>query len=102
MALNSLDVVCSRTRDELFVVFQSDFLAQLDTRLVIPLIPISLYRSTTVIRLTPVLSVDGEPHVLATHLCFSARNSDLRPTGITVADEHDKIREAFEFLTTGF
>jgi CcdB protein len=100
--MNCHDVVRSRTRDELFVIFQSDFLSHLSTRLVVPIVQMSLYREKPVLRLNPVLRIEDVDYVLTTHLAFSARVSDLRPVDLSAAHEHDKIRDAFDFLMSGF
>lgn len=96
------DVVRSRTTAETFIIYQSDFVARLSTRLVIPLIPASGYAGPAMLRLNPVLNVDGADFVARTDLCFAALVGDLQPTGCSVVGERDAIRDAFYFLTTGF
>jgi toxin CcdB len=95
-------VVRSRTTAETFVIYQSDFVARLSTRLVVPLIPASGYDGPPILRLNPILQIDGEEFVARTDLCFAALASDLQSTGVSVEPERDAIRDAFDFLTTGF
>jgi toxin CcdB len=101
LAIGCHDVVETHDGRETFVVFQSDFLSHLDTRLVIPLLP-SRDSGGTTLRLNPLVKVEGADYVLATHLCFSARLSGLRRTGASLAHQHDVIRDALDFLTSGF
>ena len=100
MALACFAIVRSRTRDEAFVVYQSDFLSHLDTRFVVPLIPAS--SSPATIRLNPIFDVDGELLVLATQFSLALRVNELSDTGKSLEAEQDKLRDAFDFLTLGF
>lgn len=95
-------MVRSRTTKQTFVIYQSDFVSGLSTRLVIPIIKVSDYKSPTMLRLNPTVSIDDDDFVLRTDLCFTAMASDLQSTGHSVESERDHIRDAFDFLTTGF
>lgn len=102
MALKCFDVVRRRTVDETFVVYQSDFLSHLTTRLVVPLVPGVRANGKATLRLNPVLDVDVMAYVLATHLCFAAQVGGLQTTGHSLETQRDAISAAFDFLTIGF
>lgn len=102
MAVKCFDVVDSRASKERYVVYQSDFLRSLDSRLAIPLVPEDHYRGPTILRLTPTFLLDGQNVVLVPQLCISVQLTEIRTTGLSLENERDAIRDAFDFLTTGF
>lgn len=97
-------VYLNRDRDDaapLLLDVQSDLLSDLPTRVVVPLIPQSqfpfVYR-----RLQPVMSIRGEPYVLATTMLISV---DKRVLGAEVASleaEHAIIVDALDYLFQGY
>jgi toxin CcdB len=79
---------------------QSDFLGQLDTRFVVPLLPVG--EVPQVYRLNPIFSIRGEKLVMATQLASSVPTRQLRDRVASLADEHNKIMNAFDMLLTGY
>lgn len=94
-------VVRTRGSSQRFVVYQSDFLSDLPTRFVIPLIPVET-KPPAVPRLNPTIELEGRTFVLATQSAASAPIGRLESTGLQVADQHDAIRDALDFLFSGF
>ena len=80
---------------------QSDFLDQLDTRLVIPLLREGEMRGI-IDRLHPRVAVEGERLVVATNLMASVRRAQLGGVVASLASERDGIVAAIDFLLQGF
>ena len=102
MALSCFDVTRPDHRPDLLVVYQNDFLWHLDSRLVIPLLHVDGRNVHAIARLNPTFDITGQRYVLWTQSAFSARLSELGTFHASLAEERDKIRDAFDFLTTGF
>lgn len=102
MALKCFDVTRPDARSDFLVVYQSDFLAQLTTRFVIPLLLDGQRGFQPITRLNPRFEIDGQFYLLWPQAAFSARCRDLGRAHTSLAHEHDRIRDAFDFLTTGF
>ncbi len=79
---------------------QSDSLAQLDTRFVVPLLPIG--EVPCVHRLNPIFSIAGERVVMATQLGSSVPARQLRHRAGSLANEHSTILNAFDMLLSGY
>ena len=79
---------------------QSDSLGQLGTRFVVPLLPVG--EVPRVDRLNPVFSIRGEELVMATQLASPMPARQLRDRVASLADQHDKIMNAFDMLLTGY
>ena len=80
---------------------QSPLLEELQSRVVIPMTKSSAAMKKPVSRLTPVITVDGVPHLLVTHQLAAISQSAL---GIPVADatlERAAIIAALDVLITG-
>lgn len=102
MALRCFDVLRPDTTGDLLVVYQSDFLSHLNSRLVIPLLDLERHDVRPVTRLNPIFDVEGKRYVLWSQSAFAARLPELGFAVASLETEHDKIRDAFDFLTTGF
>lgn len=91
-----------RARDVPYLLnIQSHHFDHLPTRIVVPLVPASLFKRPLT-RLHPVFEVDGAPHVLAT---TDLGGIDVRLLGKTVgslADRHHEIVGAVDLLLQGF
>lgn len=79
---------------------QSDLLAPVNVRVVVPLIPASIY-GPPLKRLTPVFEIDGTPHVMATLDMGGALVTELGPVVQSLATERDAIIGAIDMLVTG-
>ncbi len=79
---------------------QSDVLNELDTRLVVPLLPFGTV--PRVRRLNPVFEVEGEQLVMATQLAASVPARQLRERITSLGAEHEIIMNAFDMLLTGY
>jgi toxin CcdB len=79
---------------------QSDYLSNLDTRFVVPLLPEG--EVPKVHRLNPVFRIRGERVVMATQLGSSIPARNLQEVVASLADEHAVIMNAFDVLLTGY
>ena len=75
---------------------QADLLADLDTRVVVPLILVPLFG-----RLHPILSIENEQVVMATHLVAAIRRTELGAPVTSVRDQRDEIVRAVDILLIG-
>jgi toxin CcdB len=82
-------------------VWQTDFLEHLDSRLVVPLEP-RLGNAAPVLRLNPVVTVDGIEYVVLTQYASAVAVGELSAPIASLREHYDAIRDAFDFLTTGF
>lgn len=79
---------------------QSDLLAPVNVRVVVPLVPAAVY-GPPLERLTPVFDIDGAPHVMATLDMGGALVAELGPVIQSLATERDAIIGAIDMLVTG-
>jgi toxin CcdB len=79
---------------------QSDLLADLATRVVVPLLPETNIRPAA--RLNPIFEIDGQRHVLVVQSIATVPRRELRVAVASLKDEHDTILAAIDFLLTGF
>jgi toxin CcdB len=79
---------------------QSDYLGDLETRFVVPLLAEG--EVPQVHRLNPVFEVDGERVVMATQLGSPVPSRQLRDRIASLSDRHDAIMNAFDVLLTGY
>lgn len=87
--------------DRLFLCLQSDFLADLNARLLAPLETRARY-PTLIARLHPLLAVGGEERVLLTHLMAAVDRRLHTETLGNLASERYRILNAVDALVTGF
>jgi toxin CcdB len=80
---------------------QHDLLSDLDTRLVIPLRPISAIKGKALKPLMPVLEIGGERFVLLTPQMAGIPKSELGALVIQVEHYRSEIIAAIDFLVTG-
>lgn len=91
------------SRDYPFLLeIQSDIIDDLNTRLAIPLYPLTGLRSQAPLRLTPLLEINGEPYLLLTHAMASVRKSQLGAEVCSVEQYRYQIKSALDFLLDGF
>lgn len=80
---------------------QHDFLSDLRTRLVVPLVP-DRATEENFPRLNPVLAVDEKEYVLAPHLMATVDTNELTTSAGTLIHERDRIVAALDFLFFGY
>ncbi|GLV28366.1 plasmid maintenance protein CcdB [Sphingobium sp. TomTYG75] len=80
---------------------QADLLSDLNTRLVVPLLPIS-EAPKPAMRLNPILAVESERLVMATQFAASVPTRELGDAVQSLASEQDVISAALDMLTIGF
>lgn len=91
------------SRDYPFLLdIQSDIIEDLNTRLAIPLYPLSGLRSQAALRLNPLLEINGTPYLLLTHAMASVRKAQLGAEVCSVEHYRYQIKSAIDFLLDGF
>ncbi len=80
---------------------QSDFLSQLATRMVIPIVLKSTFE-VLIARLHPAFEIRGQECVLVTHQLTSILRRELRKPVASLSAHHDEITRALDILFTGF
>ena len=79
---------------------QSDMVTGFETRLMAPLVqPGTVARPLP--RLHPVVKIEDEEWVIATHLAAAVPQVELGPKLVSLANERDRIVAAFDVLLTG-
>lgn len=87
-----------RLRDGSMVVdCQADFLKDIGTRFVLPLLPLGEGPAPNP-RINPELEVDGERLVLVTQLAATLRTTELRARVASLAEEGYRITGAIDVL----
>jgi toxin CcdB len=79
---------------------QADLLADLNTRVVVPLVPERSF-GRPVSRLHPRFVIAGQPVIMATHLAAAIRRSDVGICVASLADQRDVIVSAVDVLLSG-
>ena len=80
---------------------QSDLLFDLNTRVVVPLLPEKVAPRPAE-RLNPVFGIDGTPHVMATQFIAAVPKRVLGDPIDSLSREADDITAAIDMLTQGF
>lgn len=82
---------------------QADLLSSLDTRLIVPLLPIQAGKTAPKLltRLNPVVELAGKRYVLLANQIANVAASRLRKPAGNLADQRQAIVEAVDFLITG-
>ena len=79
---------------------QADLLSTLMTRLVVPLLPITL-APTPAGRLNPTFDVDGRRVAMVTQFAAAVHVRELGNTVASLAAEHEQVVAALDLLITG-
>lgn len=88
------------TEGELLLDCQSDALAHLGTRLVVPLLPIERAPERRP-RLNPIFDIDGTSYSMVTQHAAAIRVGELRNKVTGLERRHFDIIGAFDMLLTG-
>ena len=91
----------SRARFPLLLDVQSDLLAPLATRVVVPLAPATSTRSRSMRTLTPVLRFEGKEYLMLTPQLAGIPSGELGPIAGDLTSERDAVIAAMDFLLTG-
>ena len=80
---------------------QADLLSDLNTRLVVPLLPIS-EAPKPAMRLNPILAVESERLVMMTQFAASVPTRELGDAVQSLTSEQDAVSAALDMLIIGF
>ena len=80
---------------------QTDLIDQLQTRVVVPLLPAGS-TPPPVRRLNPVFDIGGIRYVMATPLLAAVPVTELEPSQANLSMHHDQIVAALDMLLQGF
>jgi toxin CcdB len=79
---------------------QAEVLEHLDTRLVIPLLPLN-FAPIPAAHLNPVFEIAGQPHSMVTQFAATVPLNELRERAGSLEMERYRIGNALDFLLTG-
>lgn len=99
--MRKYDVVKRHRSGTIVVSVQSNHLSDLDTRLVLPLVPAGS-RNLPIKRLNPVVELGGKRYYIATENAAALKMTEFGPNVGSLADYGDEIQGALDFLTVGF
>lgn len=80
---------------------QADLLAQLATRIVVPLLPEDA-APKPISELNPIFEIGGKRHVMITQAIASVPGRELKRAVASLAQEHDRVTRALDTLLIGF
>ncbi|OLU24197.1 CcdB family protein [Pseudomonas sp. PA27(2017)] len=80
---------------------QSNLLAELGTRVVVPLYAASTLQGKLLKTLTPRFEIEGEPYVMMTPQMAGIANKQLGPMVVDLTARRDEIIAALDLLITG-
>jgi toxin CcdB len=81
------------------VILQSDLVSGLRSTVVAPLIAREQIAGAQ--RMNPIFEIDGAEYWLATHELFAVEQQMLKGRIASLADHHDTIMAALDFIFTG-
>ena len=81
------------------VILQSDLVSGLRSSVVAPLVAREQLSGAQ--RLNPIFTINGAEYWLATHELFAIEQRMLRDRVASLADQHDAIMAALDFVFTG-
>jgi toxin CcdB len=89
-----------RLADGLVVDCQSDLLEQIDSRLVVPLLP-GAEAPKLAARLNPVFKINGKDYVMLTQAATAVRRRELGAVMASLADRSFEVTGALDVLVSG-
>ena len=95
------DVYANPGSPGLLLDVQSDLLAPLNTRVVVPLLPLELSPKPAE-RLNPVLEVQGARYVMVTQFMAAVPAGELKSFVLNLSASTDDILAAIDFLHQGW
>ena len=94
--------VSTKERYPLLLDIQNQLLDSLETRLVIPLTPLSKYETQPIKELMPVILINSKKYVLLTPLQSGIHKKNLGTFVIDISSKRQEVISALDFLLTGF
>jgi toxin CcdB len=91
----------SRSAVPFLLDVQNDLLEELETRVVVPLCPVSTMKGKTLRTLTPALEIEGDSFVMLTPQMAGISKSELGVPVTRVEHYRFEIIAAIDFLLTG-
>lgn len=95
------DLFAAPSGQDYLLDVQSDLLDGLNTRVVVPILPLTQAPRPAAI-LNPVFAIGDVPHVMVTQFLSAVPRAILRNPVGTLADRGDAITRALDFLYQGF
>jgi toxin CcdB len=92
----------TRARYPLLLEVQSDLLADIGTRVVVPLVVFSSLGASVLTTLTPALTIDGERYAALTPQLAGIAASELGAVVADASGERSAILAALDLLITGY
>ncbi|MFM5650611.1 CcdB family protein [Aeromonas veronii] len=80
---------------------QSDIIGELNTRMVIPLLPLADFTGRPAQRLNPVITVEGGKYLVLAHEMAATRLAQLGEVVTDVQEVRQVIKDAIDFLFDG-
>lgn len=91
------------SRASLVIEVQADLLGDLDTAVIVPLIPRTKYTAILFKRLTPILTIENKEFVMVTTDIATVKRQNLEHRVGNISKEHEyDIINALDFLFQGF
>ena len=95
------DVFPNPSGDGYLLDVQTDLLSDLNTRVVVPLLPPSSAPKPAT-RLNPIFNLEGQPVVMATQFMAAVPNGILKTSVGKLDEELEKVTSAIDMLIQGF
>jgi toxin CcdB len=95
------DVFAGRVEGSYLLDIQPDLLDDFKTRVVIPLLPITM-APPPMRKLHPLIEINGRKLVMATHLIATVPAKELGESRLNIAKHQDDITAALDMLFQGF
>jgi toxin CcdB len=95
------DVFPNPSGDGYLLDVQTDLLSDLNTRVVVPLLPASSAPKPAT-RLNPIFNLEGQPVVMATQFMAAVPNGILKTSVGKLDEEFEKVTSAIDMLIQGF
>lgn len=95
------DIYQGQESDSLLLDIQVDLLDALNTRMVVPLIPVGK-APIPAKRLNPAFTIEGTEYVMVTQFMAAVPRSILREPVANLKDRFKEITAAIDMLTQGF
>lgn len=81
---------------------QSEIIGELNSRIVIPLLPVNRLKNKQVKRLNPIIQVEGEEFLVMAHEMASVRTSMMGERVMDARAYRQLIKDSIDFIFDGF
>ncbi|WP_406872836.1 CcdB family protein [Aminobacter sp. P9b] len=95
------DLYRNADADAYFLDVQADLLRHLNTRVVVPILPLNMAPKPAH-RLNPIFAIGGKDYVMVTQFISAVMASELPAAVENLSKQHDKITDALDMLFQGF